>query len=437
MKNGDHLGGSLSTSSDPSKTVSWNGSPLKSTESIVSVRTGLVKAVTTDPMSSIPPPRATTIAGSVAKQHLDKIFQRCSTPHAPRPVPGAAPPSSRANLAGSMGHSCLTGTTLASDDPTSDGIWTVRCSGRRRRPLSLSPIHPTPTLPLNNRFAILEDTGDSPCPTIPPRHGERLPDPPLSEAAAQPPHLLRRLEPVVAAGNGAAVVAGPAVDACSAAGAPGSAAGADAAGSAGLAAAPGRPVGGGGATPSAAGAGIKMLIIGSSMVRYVSVPGALTHSISGGTVNDVHCSLLRLLRASPHLTSVAVHVGANDIKFRDAERLKDDFRSLIRSIRAIKNPPLQPIISGPFISPRYNSEQSSRMQDLHVWLRGYCCNPSIPYVDNFALFTDRRSAFAWDGRLGGDNLHLNLAGAGLLSRAIALTAKSHALTRGKIDNVPD
>ena len=77
------------------------------------------------------------------------------------------------------------------------------------------------------------------------------------------------------------------------------------------------------------------------------------------------------------------------------------------------------------------------MQDLHVWLRGYCCNLSIPYVDNFALFTDRRSAFAWDGRLGGDNLHLNLAGAGLLSRAIALTAKSHALTRGKIDNVPD
>ena len=77
------------------------------------------------------------------------------------------------------------------------------------------------------------------------------------------------------------------------------------------------------------------------------------------------------------------------------------------------------------------------MRDLHIWLKGYCCNLSIPYVDNYTLFTDRGGAFAWDGRLGGDRLHLNRAGAGMLSRAIALTAKSHAWTRGKVDNAAD
>ena len=202
--------------------------------------------------------------------------------------------------------------------------------------------------------------------------------------------------------------------------------------------APEGPVGAGGVGTSAAGAGIKrMLIIGSSMVRYVNVHGAVTHFISGATVNEVHCSLLRRLRDNPHFTTVAIHAGANDLKFRQPERLKDDFRSLIRTIRAIDNPPIQLIISGPFISPRYNYRQFTQMRDLHIWLRGYCCSLSIPYVDNYALFTDRGGAFAWDGRLGGDGLHLNLMGARLLSRSIELAAKSHAWTGGRVDNAAD
>ena len=201
--------------------------------------------------------------------------------------------------------------------------------------------------------------------------------------------------------------------------------------------APAAGAGGAGVAASAAGAGDTMLIIGSSMVRHVKVHGAAIHSIRGGAVNDVHCSLLRQLRDGPHLTTAAIHAGANDLRFRQPERLKDDFRSLIRTIRAIDNPPIQPIISGPFISPRYNYKQFSQMRDLHIWLKGYCCNHSIPYVDNYSLFTGRDDAFDWDGRLGGDGLHLNRVGARLLSRSIALAAQSHAWTRGRVDNAAD
>ena len=177
----------------------------------------------------------------------------------------------------------------------------------------------------------------------------------------------------------------------------------------------------------------KLLILGSSMVRHVKIQGAITHSISGATVKEIHSSLPQLLLDHPQLTSIAIHVGANDLKFKQTESHKDDFRSLIHSIISSN---LSLIISGPFISPRYNDEQYSRMRALHVWLKGYCCNLSIPYVDNYALFFGCGGAFVWDGSLGGDRLHLNRLGARLLSQSIELTAKSVAWTRRGIDGGP-
>ena len=163
------------------------------------------------------------------------------------------------------------------------------------------------------------------------------------------------------------------------------------------------------------------------------VRGALTHSISGATVKDIHTSLPDLLKANPRLTSVAIHVGANDIKFKQSLALEDDFRGLIQSVT---DSGLSLIISGPFVSPRHNDEQSSRLLALHVWLKGYCCNLAIPYVDNCALFSGRSGVFDWDGRLGGDRLHLNGVGARLLSRSIGLTVQSVAWNTSREDSVP-
>ena len=177
----------------------------------------------------------------------------------------------------------------------------------------------------------------------------------------------------------------------------------------------------------------EMLILGSSHVHHVRVRGALTHSISGATVKDIHTSLPDLLKANPRLTSVAIHVGANDIKFKQSLALEDDFRGLIQSVT---DSGLSLIISGPFVSPRHNDEQSSRLLALHVWLKGYCCNLAIPYVDNYALFSGRSGVFDWDGRLGGDRLHLNGVGARLLSRSIGLTVQSVAWNTSREDSVP-
>ena len=179
-----------------------------------------------------------------------------------------------------------------------------------------------------------------------------------------------------------------------------------------------------------------MLVLGSSHVSHIAIPGAVTLSISGATVNQVHSSLFQQLTDRPDLSTVAIHVGTNDIKFRQSESLREDFRSLICTIRAVQ-PPILPIISGPFVSPRHNDQQFTRIRQLHIWLMGYCCRLSIPYVDNFSLFLDRGDAFAWDGRLGGDRLHLNRTGAGMLSRAIALTALSQARSRGEADKAVD
>ena len=192
-------------------------------------------------------------------------------------------------------------------------------------------------------------------------------------------------------------------------------------------------VAGPGVTASAGAPEKEMLILGSSHVRHVRIRGALTHSISGATVKDIIASLPDLLRANPRLTSVAIHVGANDIRFKQSITLEDDFRNLIQSVT---NSGLSLIISGPFISPRHNDEQFSRLLALHVWLRGYCCSLAIPYVDNYAFFSGRRGVFEWDGRLGGDRLHLNGMGAQLLSRSIALTVQSAAWNRPRKEHGP-
>ena len=102
-------------------------------------------------------------------------------------------------------------------------------------------------------------------------------------------------------------------------------------------------VAGPGVTASAGAPEKEMLILGSSHVRHVRVRGALTHSISGATVKDIIASLPDLLRANPRLTSVAIHVGANDIRFKQSISLVDDFRNLIQSVTDSGLPSLAPV----------------------------------------------------------------------------------------------
>ena len=156
-------------------------------------------------------------------------------------------------------------------------------------------------------------------------------------------------------------------------------------------------------------------IMGSSMIRHVRVPGALTHCSPGATVSQINTAIAPLIMNHPETSSIIIHVGANDIKLQQSERLKKDFMTLIDTTLDTGK---ACIISGPFPSPQYGHVKYSRIRQLHLWLKGYCRQLGVPYVDNFTTFLDRRDLFARDG------LHPNRSGARLLSLNMELTLRS-------------
>ncbi|CAJ1066374.1 uncharacterized protein LOC121656406 [Xyrichtys novacula] len=113
--------------------------------------------------------------------------------------------------------------------------------------------------------------------------------------------------------------------------------------------------------------------------------------------------------------SVVAHVGSNDLHLQQSEKLRNDFIQLIDSILDVGK---QCVISGPFPSPRFGDVKFSRSQQLHIWLKDYCCNRGIPYVDNFTTFYTRTDLFKHD------RLHPNYTRSRLLSLNIDLTLHS-------------
>lgn len=158
-----------------------------------------------------------------------------------------------------------------------------------------------------------------------------------------------------------------------------------------------------------------VLVVGSSHVRHVSLPKAETCSFSGAKVMDINSHITNLTAARPQISTVIIHVGTNDIKFKQSEVLKEHFRTLITTTTATGK---TCIISGPFPSPRHTDAQYSRILNLHIWLKGHCLEKGIPYTDNFTTLGTQHNLFSKD------RLHLNWAGAGLLSFSMELTLKS-------------
>ncbi|KAJ8388167.1 hypothetical protein AAFF_G00136330 [Aldrovandia affinis] len=162
------------------------------------------------------------------------------------------------------------------------------------------------------------------------------------------------------------------------------------------------------------------LVVGSSMVRHIVVPKAVTYSMPGATVSDINSVITMLIEDHPQASSDVLHVGANDLKFQQSETLKKDFMTLINTVSESGK---ACIISRPFSSPRYGDVKYSRICNLHIWLKGYCCSLSIPFIDNFTMLWDRKDLFARDG------LHLNRDRARMLSLSMDLALKSHASSR--------
>ncbi|XP_063063801.1 uncharacterized protein LOC134456363 [Engraulis encrasicolus] len=158
------------------------------------------------------------------------------------------------------------------------------------------------------------------------------------------------------------------------------------------------------------------VLIGSSMVRHVTLRNAQTWCLPGALVADVQSNVPHALSQYPTATTLIVHAGSNDIRLQQSKKLESDFLSLINTLRSTGK---KYAISGPIPSVCFSAFQFSRIRQLHVWLMRHCRQEAIPYVDNFSAFWNRRNLFARDGR------HLNRAGARLLATNLELTLEAH------------
>ncbi|KAK3505599.1 hypothetical protein QTP70_021321, partial [Hemibagrus guttatus] len=90
------------------------------------------------------------------------------------------------------------------------------------------------------------------------------------------------------------------------------------------------------------------VIIGDSIVRHVRATGAKgkvhTRCLPGARVLDVSAQVPAILKKN--IGAVVLHAGTNDIRLRQTEILKKDFRSLVELVRTT-SPTTRIIVSGP------------------------------------------------------------------------------------------
>uniref|UniRef100_A0A9J7XIZ4 Uncharacterized protein n=1 Tax=Cyprinus carpio carpio TaxID=630221 RepID=A0A9J7XIZ4_CYPCA len=91
------------------------------------------------------------------------------------------------------------------------------------------------------------------------------------------------------------------------------------------------------------------VIVGNSIVRHVSAALAKgnvhTHCFPGACVLDVSVQISMILKGNERICAVVLHVGVNDIKLRQTETLKRDFRSLSETVCSTL-PAMRIIVSG-------------------------------------------------------------------------------------------
>ncbi|XP_057209900.1 uncharacterized protein LOC130566446 [Triplophysa rosa] len=89
------------------------------------------------------------------------------------------------------------------------------------------------------------------------------------------------------------------------------------------------------------------VVIGDSIVRKVKSKGKVrTHCFPGARVLDVSAQVPAILKDDANVGAVVLHAGVNDVRMRQSEILKRDFRSLIETVRNA-SPTARIIVSGP------------------------------------------------------------------------------------------
>ncbi|KAM3619037.1 uncharacterized protein V6R79_001996 [Siganus canaliculatus] len=164
----------------------------------------------------------------------------------------------------------------------------------------------------------------------------------------------------------------------------------------------------------------KTLVIGDSIVRNVRMRGAVTMSFPGATVAEVMRKISDILSSHPQLKRIIIHAGTNDIARQQSEVLKQDFRDLFNSISQSQ---VTVFISGPTPTCGRGIGSFSRLLSLNTWLSSSCSSHHVGFINNFDLFWERRHLF------GPDGIHLNRAGARMLSGNLAYGIQHAIITK--------
>ncbi|XP_057216804.1 uncharacterized protein LOC130570493 [Triplophysa rosa] len=163
------------------------------------------------------------------------------------------------------------------------------------------------------------------------------------------------------------------------------------------------------------------VVIGDSFFRNVrasSTKGKVhTHCFPGARVLDVSEQVPAILKDDANVGAIVLHAGVNDVRMRQSEILKRDFRSMIETVRNA-SPTARIIISGPLPTYRRGIEKFCRLFALNKWLMSWCIEQKLLFVDNFDLFWERPRLFRPDG------LHPSSIGAALLSDNISKTLRT-------------
>ncbi|KAG1925406.1 hypothetical protein F2P79_025566 [Pimephales promelas] len=142
-----------------------------------------------------------------------------------------------------------------------------------------------------------------------------------------------------------------------------------------------------------------------------------THCFPGARVLDVAAQVPEILNGDERVGAVVLHAGANDIRLRQTEVLKKDYRSLIETVRSTASKAAI-IVSGPLPTYRQGQERFSRLFALNEWLMSLCNEQKLLFVNNWHLFWERPRLYRADG------LHPSRIGAAVLSDNISKTLRT-------------
>uniref|UniRef100_A0AAY4A2G1 SGNH hydrolase-type esterase domain-containing protein n=1 Tax=Denticeps clupeoides TaxID=299321 RepID=A0AAY4A2G1_9TELE len=130
----------------------------------------------------------------------------------------------------------------------------------------------------------------------------------------------------------------------------------------------------------------------------------------GARVPDIHANLKSLAKNNRRYSSIAIHVGANDVRLRQSEITKDDFIEMLELAKTMSD---KVICSGPLPQFRRSDETCSRLLDINRWLSEWCPKNKVGFINNWPTFRGKPGLFGRDG------IHPNWAGATQLSKNLA------------------